>query len=197
MRIGDLRLLCAALAWTLVPAAAQGQEPPPPQAMQLQAQRIAQERPPEAEAAARQFLQQIAPDRVGSLDSLKAQAPDAYWLELGQLMVQREMVQQVSRRDTVRAQKVALMFGIEARARALQRAYRDAGEPQRPAIRGQLETLMTRHFEIEDQLRGLEIADIERRLSEVRAESERRRQKRAELVRWAVDDIVRDALRPT
>ncbi len=163
MRISDLRLLCAALAWTLVPPAAQGQEPPPPQAMQLQAQRIAQERPPEAEAAARQFLQQIAP---------------------------------VSRRDTVRAQKVALMFGIEAHARALQRAYRDAGEPQRPAIRGQLETLMTRHFEIEDQLRGLEIADIERRLSEVRAESERRRQKRAELVRWAVDDIVRDALRP-
>src|SRR5713101_5482496 len=103
MRVRDFALMTAALGWALAPRAARGQEAPPPQAMQLQAQHIAQERPPEAEAPAREFLRQIAPDRAGSLDSLRAKAPDAYWQEVGQLMVQREMVQQVSRRDTARA----------------------------------------------------------------------------------------------
>lgn len=178
------------------PPLARGQEMPSPQMMQAQVQRIAQERPPEAEAPAREFLRQIAPDRLGSLDSLRANAPDLYWQEVGQLMVQRAMVEGLSRRDTIRARTVAQMFGIEVRARGIQRAYRGAADPQRQTLRGQLEALITRHFEIEDQLRALEIADIERRLAEVRADSERRRQRRAELVRWAVEDIIRDALRP-
>jgi hypothetical protein len=49
---------------------------------------------------------------------------------------------------------------------------------------------------LEDRLRSLEIADIERRLADVRAESQRRREKRAEFIKFAVDDIIRDAIRP-
>ena len=48
------------------------QEMPNPQAMQMQAQRIMQERPREAEAAARAFLMLVAPSLVATLDSLKA-----------------------------------------------------------------------------------------------------------------------------
>src|SRR6266704_514128 len=172
MRCRVSRAFVAGAGLLVAATAARAQEPPSLQMMQLQVQRIAQERPPEAEGVAREFLRVIASDRVAGLDSLKARSLDMYWMEIGQ------------------------MFGTEAQARALQRDYHDATEPQRQAIRGRLEATITRHFEFEDQLRGLEIADIERRLVEVRAESERRRQKRAELVRWAVDDIVRDALRP-
>jgi hypothetical protein len=186
------------LSWALVLGAAQlgAQEMPNPQAMQMQVQKIAQERPREAEAAARSFLQNIAPDRIAGLDSLKAGALDAYWMEVAQLTVQFDMFQNLWRRDSVRAGLVARMFGLEANARALQRAYRPAPEPQRTAIRGQLEALISRHFDIENQLRGLEIADIERRLTEVRAETQRRIDKRLEFVKWAVDDIIRDATRP-
>ena len=56
--------------------------------------------------------------------------------------------------------------------------------------------LRNQPFDLEDQLRALEIADIERRLTEVRAESQRRRERRAEFIKFAVDDIVRDAIRP-
>jgi hypothetical protein len=183
-------------AFVLVASAAAGQEMPPPQAMQMQAQKIAQERPREAEAAARAFLQLVAPDRIGGLDSLRTNALDAYWGEVGQLTVQFDMVQNLARRDSVRAQLVARMFGIEANARAQQRTYRGAAEAQRAIIRTQLETLIGQHFDIENQLRALEIADIERRLADVRAESQRRRDKRVEFVKWAVDDIIRDATRP-
>ncbi len=196
MRCRVSRAFVAGAGLLVAATAARAQEPPSPQMMQLQVQRIAQERPPEAEGVAREFLRVIASDRVAGLDSLKARSLDMYWMEIAQLVVQRGMVQNLSRRDTARAKLVGQMFGTEAQARALQRDYHDATEPQRQAIRGRLEATITRHFEFEDQLRGLEIADIERRLVEVRAESERRRQKRAELVRWAVDDIVRDALRP-
>jgi hypothetical protein len=181
----------------LIPVAAlPAQEMPDPQAMQMQVHHIAQERPREAEAAARAFLQLVAADRLPGLDSLKARSLDQYWIEVAQLTAQFDMVQKLVRRDSARAGLVAQMFGTEAQARALQRAYRDAPEAQRPALRARIETLITRHFEIEDQLRGLEIADIERRLADVRAETERRRQKRGELIKWAVDDIVRDATRP-
>jgi hypothetical protein len=173
------------------------QEMPDPQAMQMQVRHIAQERPREAEAAARAFLQLVAADRLPGLDSLKARSLDQYWMEVAQLTVQFDMVQNLVRRDSARAGLVAQMFGTEAQARALQRAYRDAPEAQRlSSLRARIETVITRHFEIEDQLRGLEIADIERRLADVRAETERRRQKRGELIKWAVDDIVRDATRP-
>ena len=204
---------------------AQDQSPMPnPQEMQAQAQRIAQQRPREAEAAARAFLHLVAHDRIGGLDSLKASAPDAYWMEVGQLVVQFDMVQNLVRRDSVRAGLVAQMFGIEVNARALQRAYRGKGNNQpiiivdgvltdQPAgvvagaqvvslatqqqqIRSQLTTLIGQHFDLEDRLRALEVADIERRLAEVRAETQRRREKRTELVQWAVDDIIRDAMRP-
>jgi hypothetical protein len=183
-------------AFALVASVAVGQEMPNPQAMQMQVQKIAQERPREAEAAARAFLQLVAADRIGGLDSLKAGAPDMYWMEVGQLTVQFDLVQNLVRRDSARADLVAHMFGIEANARAVQRAYRRASEAQRATMHSQLETLIGHHFDLEDQLRALEVADIERRLSAVRAETQRRREQRAELVKWAVDDIIRDATRP-
>jgi len=40
------------------------------------------------------------------------------------------------------------------------------------------------------------VADIERRLADVRAENQRRRDNRSEFIKFAVDDIVRDAIRP-
>ena len=121
---------------------------------------------------------------------------DPYWAEVAQLTVQFDMVQKLSQRDSVRAQLVGKMFGLEANARAQQRAYRPASDADRPAVRKQIETLISQHFDLEDQLRAREIADIERRLAEVRAESQRRREKRAEFIKFAVDDIIRDAIRP-
>lgn len=169
---------------------------PNPQAMQMQVQRIAQERPREAEAASRAWLQNVAPELIPSLDSLKTSSTDQYWMEVGQLTVQFDVFQNVMRRDTVRAQLVGRMFGLEAQARARQRAYRAASEATRVALRGQIEALITQHFDLEDRLRALEVADIERRLADVRAETARRREKRTEFIRWTVDDIVRDATRP-
>ena len=184
------------LVLLLTASVAAAQDMPSPQAMQLQVQKIAQERPREAEAAARAFLHLVAPDRIGGLDSLKAAAPDAYWMEVAQLTVQFDVVQKLTQRDSTRAALVTQMFGTEVQARAQQRAYRVATEARRAAIRTQIEALITKHFELEDRLRTLEIADIERRLADVRAETARRREKRAEFVRWTVDDILRDAVRP-
>ena len=177
---------------------------PNPQAMQMQAQQIAQQRPREAEAAARAFLHVVSLQRgqgpeessLALLEQLKASDPDAYWGEVGQLTVQFDVVQSLVRRDSVRAGLVTQMFGLESMARTLQRAYRGANETQRDAIRNQLEKVIGAHFEYENQLRLLEIKDIERRLTEVRAETQRRTDKRAEFIKFAVDDIVRDAIRP-
>jgi hypothetical protein len=201
----------------LASSSSAAQEMPNPQAMQMQMQQIIQQRPREAEAAARAFLLLVAPERVGGLDSLReandskrepilivdgvpvstpASQDDQYWMEVAQLTVQFDMVQKLNRRDSVRAQLVGKMFGLEANARAQQRAYRTASESIRPAIRKQIETLISQHFDAEDQLRALEIADIERRLADVRAESQRRRDKRVEFIKFAVDDIIRDAVRP-
>ena len=193
------------------------QEMPNPQAMQMQVQQIMQQRPREAEAAARAFLMLVAPERLKGLDSLREQAKaghnqpivvvdgvpvssppsqDQYWMEVAQLTVQFDMVQKLNGRDSVRAQLVSRMFGLEANARAAQRAYRTASESNRPAIHRQIVVIIDQHFDLEDMLRDLEIADIERRLTEVRAESQRRRDHRAEFIKFAVDDIVRDAVRP-
>jgi hypothetical protein len=193
------------------------QEMPNPQAMQMQVQRIMQERPREAEAAARSFLMLVAPNRVAGLDSLRNQSNDTnnqpimvvdgvpvssppsqdqYWMEVAQLTVQFDMVQKLNGRDSVRAQLVSRMFGLEANARAEQRAYRTASESNRPAIHRRIVVIIDQHFDLEDMLRDLEIADIERRLADVRAESQRRRDHRAEFIKFAVDDIVRDAIRP-
>jgi len=184
-----------AFAFMLVASSVAGQE----EISAPQVQKIVQERPREAEAAARAFIMLIAPDRVEgsrSLDSLKAYSLDQYWMEVAQLTVQFNMVQNLARRDSVRAQLVAKMFGLEAYARELQRAYRFANEAQRTTFRSQLETLIGGHFDIENQLRVLEIKDIERRLAEVRAETQRRIEKRAEFVKFSVDGIIRDATRP-
>jgi hypothetical protein len=186
-------------AFMLVASAVAAQEMPNPQAMQMQVQKIAQERPREAEAAARAFIMLIAPDRVEgsrSLDSLKSRSLDQYWMEVAQLTVQFDMVQNLNHRDSVRAQLVAKMFGLEAYARELQRAYRSGNEAQRTTFRAQLETLIGGHFDLENQLRVLEINDIKRRLAEVQTETQRRIDKRAEFVKWSVDDIIRDATRP-
>ena len=192
--------LLLATVGVLIAGTARAQDPqnpmPNPQAMQMQVQRIAQERPREAEAAARAWLQNVAPELIGQLDSLKTASPDQYWMEVGQLTVQFDVLQNVMRRDTVRAQLVGKMFGLEAQARARQRLYRAASEATRVALRSQIEALITQHFDLEDRLRALEVADIERRLAEVRAESQRRHDKRAEFIKWAVDDIVREATRP-
>jgi hypothetical protein len=188
----------------LVASAVVAQEMPNPQAMQMQVQKIAQERPREAEAAARAFLQVISQQRgqgtvetkLTVLESLKAHNLEAYWREVAQLTVQFDVVQSLARRDSMRAGLVTQMFGLELMARTLQLAYRDANETQREAYRSQIEKVISAHFDFENQLRFLEIKDIERRLADVRAETQRRIEKRAEFVKWSVDDIIRDATRP-
>src|ERR1051325_7759070 len=146
----------------IVAGTAPAQDPMPnPQEMQMQVQHIMQERPREAEAAGRAWLQNVAPDLIPSLDSLKLTSGDQYWAEVGQLTVQFDVFQRLWRRDSVRAQLVGKMFGLEANARAQQRAYRNAAESARSAIRAKIEALITQHFDLEDQLRALEIADIE------------------------------------
>ncbi len=200
------RSVAVILAFVLAIAARAGaQDPMPnPQAMQMQVQRIMQERPREAEAAARAFLHVISVQRgqgpeessLALLEQLKASDPDAYWGEVAQLTVQFDVVQSLARRDSVRAGLVTQMFGLEAMARTLQRAYRSANETQRDGIRSQLEKVIGAHFDYENQLRLFEIKDIERRLSDVRAETQRRLDKRTEFIKFAVDDILRDAVRP-
>src|SRR5467141_1350269 len=90
------------------------QDMPNPQAMQMQVQQIMQQRPREAEAAARAFLMLVAPNLVSGLDSLREQgiaannqpiivvegspvsgapAQEQYWMEVAQLTVQFDMVQ--------------------------------------------------------------------------------------------------------
>ena len=182
---------------------------------------ITRDRPPQAEAAARAAVYNFAPRRFGNteplfivdgvpqprapetgvipvpvLDQLKAADLDGYWREVAQLVLQFDVFQRVVARDTARARTLAAMFGTEFEARVIQRAWRAASESDRTRMRSQLETLMTTHFEMEDRLRALEMQDIERRLADVRAETERRRQRRAEMVRWSVDDIIHGAERP-
>ena len=191
-------------AFMLVASAVAAQEMPNPQAMQMQVQKIAQERPREAEAAARAFLHVISQQRgqgpvetkLTVLESLKAHDLEAYWREVAQLTVQFDVVQSLARRDSMRAGLVTQMFGLELMARTLQLAYRDANETQREGYRSQIEKVISTHFDFENQLRVLEINDIKRRLAEVQAETQRRIEKRAEFVKWAVDDIIRDATRP-
>jgi hypothetical protein len=197
---------CFSLA---IGAQARAQDPnaqgmPNPQAMQLQVQQIMQNRPREAEAAARAFLGLILQNpgdypvqpSLAGLDSLKNTNLDAYWGEVAQLTVQFQVVQTLVRRDSLRADFVMQLFALEARMRAVQRVYRNASESQRRELREELEAQMTAHFDIETNLRSLEVADITRRLAEINAETQRRREKRAEFIKFAVDDIVRDAIRP-
>lgn len=214
---GRISALIAVVA-CLGAARGAAQDMPNPQAMQMQMQQIMQQRPREAEAAARAFLMLVAPNLENTLDSLKTapsggqnrpivviegvpqtatdRSSDQYWAEVAQLTVQFDMVQKLSQRDSVRAVLVGKMFGLEANARAHQRSYHSASDASRPAIRKQIEALITQHFDLEDQLRALEVADIERRLADVRAENQRRRDNRSEFIKFAVDDIVRDAIRP-
>ena len=196
-------LMIVAALMGLGGATAHAQDIPPQ--LHEQRQKIERERPREAEAAARAFLhaltlQQEAPfqleRQLAELDSLKQRSPDHYWNEVALLTVQFEMVQNLVRRDSTRADLVTKMFGTEVSARGLQREYRGATEARRALIRRELEQLIDRHFGVEEKLREREVADIERRLAQVRAESQKRRDKRGEIVKWAVDDIIRDATRP-
>ena len=230
----ELLLLAGGLFAGAVPQLVGAQEMSNPQEMQLQVQRIARERPPEAEVAAREFvgrvaiqegppapgyytrnpvsasgswtetyLKEIEGQKTASsaamyLDGLKARAPEAYWQEVAQLVVQSEMARAVGRQDSTRGQAMARMFGIEFDARRLQRGYHATAQPEaeRARMRSQLEQLMVKHFDIETQLMGLELADATRRLAAVQAELGKRSQVRAERVRAMVDDILRDESAP-
>jgi hypothetical protein len=133
---------------------------------------------------------------VPVLDRLKNADADAYWREVAMLTMQFEMFRRVVSRDTMRAGAMRAMFGNEFEARIIQRAWRGATEAQRGTLRGQLETLMSQHFDTENQLRALELRDIQRRLTDAQAEFQRRQQRKAELVRWSVEDIIHGAERP-
>jgi hypothetical protein len=239
MRFPKVVLVAAVATLLVAPARGQGQGggPDSAQAAQMAAQQaqirammeqIARQRPPQAETAARELLRRLEIERP-MLDSLLARSRDRYWQEIAQLTVQHQMLQQMQ--DTTRQQLMAQVFGAEARARALQRRYREIlgrqpvvvvdgvpiagavpiqGQPpvvgapinqsadsgRVRAIREQLQVVLERHFAAEDSLRALEIADVERRLAQVRAETARRRRDRAELVRRMVEDVLRDAKPP-
>jgi hypothetical protein len=168
------------------------------QQMQLRQmiEQIARERPQQAEVAAREMMRRLMLEQR-MLDSLRARSTADYWAEIAQLTVQREMLK--SQEDSARRALMAQMFTEEARARGLQRAYRDTGgadSAQARSIRERLQTILERHLAAEDSLRDLEVRDIERRLAQVRAETVRRRREREMLVRRMVEQVLEDARRP-
>ena len=195
MRFRDVMSLVA-MCGTL-PAMARAQASPQDsmQAAQMRAivEQIARDRPPQAEAMARKMMQVIQMQQT-VFDSLRARSLAEYWAEVAQLTVQGKMLEQA---DEQRRTIMAQLFGTEARARQLQRTYRDAPDTtQVAAIRDQLRQLLDRHFTAEDSLRQLEVAEVERRLVQIRADTDRRRRERAELVRRQVEKILEDAQRP-
>jgi len=177
---------------------------------------IARERPPQAEYAARELLRRVQMDPA-VLDSLRQRSLAEYWAEVAQLTVHQQMLSQM--RDSMRQQLMAQMFGAEVRARSLQRDYRrmidtigGQGQPvlvvdgvpvnetanreRLRVLRQQLQVILERHLAAEDSLRSLEIADVERRLAQVRAETARRRRDRAALIQEMVEQVLRDAKPP-
>jgi hypothetical protein len=107
----------------------------------------------------------------------------------------------MSQQDSSKARLLSQLFASEAQARSLQRDYRDDyrtvdDSSVMRTIRQRLEALITRHMAAEDSLRSLEIADVERRLVQIRADADRRKRERADLVRQQVDQILRDAMHP-
>ena len=158
MVVRNLPIVAVLILSTAAPV--RGQDLPNPQApefqalqMQLQIKMILMTRSPESEAAGRAWLQKVAPDLMAALDSLKQAPHDQYWTEIAQLAAQQGMVSNIlSNKDSARADVVTRMFGLEARARAQQRAYRTASAANRPAIRAKLEPLMAQHFDLEDRL---------------------------------------------
>ena len=198
MRFHDLVSPFAAVALAVLPVAARAQDSAQMvrQAAEMRAavEQIARDRPPQAEVAAREMARRLQIERA-ALDSLRQRSPAEYWAEVAQLTVQREML--LHQEDSLRQNLMAQMFGAEARARSLQRDYRETADSARErAIRERLQVILERHFAAEDSLRTLEIADVERRLAQVRAETERRRRERAALVRQMVDQVLRDAGKP-
>lgn len=174
-----------------------------PRETEQQVRNIVEQRPQQAENAARAFLYTIAPTRFapppdgnGMLDSLKRQDLDDYWREVAQLTVQFEIFQNVIQRDTARAAVMAGLFGTEFEARDIQRLWKRAGDAEKRALRVRLEQIMGRHFDQEQRLRELEMADITRRLGQARSETARRAERRAEHIRFAVEDVIRGAERP-
>jgi hypothetical protein len=220
MRFRDLVSILAGAALAALPVAGRAQDSAQAahQAaeMRMAVEQIARDRPPQAEAAAREMVRLLQLERA-ALDSLRQRSLAEYWAEVAQLTVQREMLKH--QEDTLRQRLMAQLFGTEARARALQRDYREihdsrsvenqpvvvlngvpvtdtADSRRERVIRERLQAILERHFAAEDSLRTLEIADVERRLAQVRAETDRRRRERAVLVRQMVDQVLRDAGKP-
>jgi hypothetical protein len=198
MRFHNLLALCALTA--LVHRAAAAQNPDSAQAAQMRAmvEQIARDRPPQAEAAARELYARLLLQRA-ALDSLRTRSLAEYWSEVAQLTVQRQML--LSQQDSSKARLMSQLFASEAQARSLQRDFRDEYQTVPDSsrarnIRERLEDLITRHMAAEDSLRSLEIADVERRLVQIRADADRRKRLRTELVRQQVEQILRDATRP-
>ncbi len=157
-------------------------------------EQITRQRPVQAESAAREMLGRLQLTQQ-MLDSLRARSADQYWQEVAQLTMQREML--AHQADSLRQTLMTQMFGAEARARGLQRAYRETSDSgQERAIRQRLQVVLERHLAAEDSLRQLEIADVERRLAQVRAEAARRRRDRATLIQEMVEQVLRDAKPP-
>jgi len=184
----------------LVHRSSAGQSPDSVQAAQMRAmvEQIARDRPPQAEAAASDLYARLQLQRA-ALDSLRTRSLAEYWSEVAQLTVQRQML--LSQQDSSRARLLSQLFASEAQARSLQRDYRDEyrtvpDSSRARNIRERLEDLITRHMAAEDSLRSLEIADVERRLVQIRADADRRKRLRTELVRQQVEQILRDAARP-
>jgi hypothetical protein len=194
MRFRNLLVCCALTA--LIHRGALGQNPDSVQGAQMRTilDQIARDRPPQAEAAASDLYARLQLQRA-VLDSLRTRSLAEYWSEIAQLTVQRQML--LSQQDSSKARLMSQLFAAEAQARTLQRDYRVVSDSSRVrTIRQRLEELITRHMADEDSLRALEIADVERRLVQIRADAERRKRLRAELVRQQVEQILRDATRP-
>lgn len=79
---------------------------------------------------------------------------------------------------------------MERQTSELSMQYRRAPKDQKPELRKELEEVVSKHFEVRQEKRQLQLTRLEKELQRMRDEIERRTQKRAEIVGKRLSELV-------
>jgi len=137
-----------------------------------------------------EFIKDHFPERYGEISALREQNPDIFRRRVGRMFPRIMRIMERSERNPQAGELMLEEDRLGLEINRLVEHYYDAEDAGRVAdIRREIRELVTRRFEVRQQLREREVRQLERRLEAIRTQLQRDADRREERINDALQEL--------
>lgn len=146
---------------------------------------------PEMEQIALKFIETHHPSRADELKRIKLNQPERYIKMITDIFRRAEQIKIFQKEDPERYELEIRQVSLDEKTFTIARAYQNAkDEKEKQSLRQQLESAVSEHFDIREQIKESELKRMENDLQRLKERLNQRKANKSEIVKQRINQLM-------